>query len=83
MYQEWYTKEATNGVNKGENVHQIDIDTKLSKMKPIHVRWLSSLYDKLRNSGKMIKSTFENASIMEAIDNKEILDEDPVKHLFE
>ena len=51
-------------------------------MKPI-LRWLISLYDKLRNSGKIIKSTFENACIMEANDNKEISDEDPLKHLSE
>ena len=51
-------------------------------MKPI-LQWLISLYDKLRNSGKIIKSTFENASIMEANDNKEISDEDPFKHLSE
>ena len=42
-----------------------------------------STYDKLQNYGEMIKSAFENASIMEAIDNKEIPDEDPFKHLSE
>ena len=52
-------------------------------MEPIHVRWLISLYQKLRNSGEMIKLAFENASIMEAIENKEILDEDPFKYLSE
>ena len=42
-------------------------------------RWLISLYDKLGNSGEMIK----NASIMEAIDNTEFPNEDPFKHLSE
>ena len=74
--QDWYVKEVTNGLNKGKNVHQIDIDTKLSKMKPIHAQWLISLYNKLRNSGKIIKSAFTNASIMEIIGNKEIPDDD-------
>ena len=27
-FQEWCTKEVTNGLNKGKNVHQIDIDNK-------------------------------------------------------
>ena len=79
-FQEWYAKEVTNGLNKGENVHQIDIDTKLSKIKPIRARWLISLYKKLWNSGKMIKSAFKNASMVGAIDNKQIPDEDPLKH---
>ena len=69
--------------NKGKNNHQTNIDTKLSKVKPIYARWLISLYDKLQNSCKMIKSAFENASIMEGIDNKEIPDEDSFKHLPE
>ena len=75
-FQDWYAKEVTNGLNKGKNVHQIDIDTKLSKMKQIHAQWLISLYNKLRNSGKMIKSAFQNVSIMEVIGNKEISDDD-------
>ena len=52
-------------------------------MKPVHVGWLNSLYDELRNSCKVSKFTFKNASITEAIDNKEIPDEPPFKHLSE
>ena len=52
-------------------------------MKPIHAQWLISLYEKLRNSGEMIKSAFKNALIIEEVDNKEIPDEDPFKHLSE
>ena len=44
-------------------------------------RWLISLYDKLQNSGETIKSVFKNASVMEAIDNTEMPNEDPFKHL--
>ena len=52
-------------------------------MKATHVRWLTSLYEKLRNSGEMVKPVFKNALVMEAIYNKEIPDEDPFKHLSE
>ena len=45
-FQEWQTKEVTNGLNKGENVYQVDIDTKLLTIKPIHAPWMISLYDK-------------------------------------
>ena len=76
-------KEVTNDLNKGKNVHQIDIDSKLSKMIPIHAQWLISLCDKLRNSGEIINSAFEIASIIEAIAIKEIPDNDPFKHLSE
>ena len=45
-------------------------------MKQIHAQWLISLYNKLGNSGKMIKSASQNVSIMEVIGNKEISDDD-------
>ena len=82
-FQDRHAKEVAYGLNKGKNNHQIDSDTKLSKVKPIYARWLISLYDKLQDSGEMIKSAFENASIAEGIDNKEIPDEDSFKHLPE
>ena len=81
-----WNRGAKNGTQKivkldrTQNDHQNDIDSKLSKMKAIYVRWLISLYDKLRNSGEMIKPAFK---VMEAIYNKEIPDEDPFKHLSE
>ena len=42
-----------------------------------------SLYNNFRNSDEMIKSAFKNASIMEEVENMEIPDEDPFKHLPE
>ena len=42
---------------------------------------LISLYNKLQNYGEMIKSIFKNSSVREAIDNTEIPNEDPFKHL--
>ena len=44
---------------------------------------LISLYNKLQNYGEMIKSIFKNSSVREAIDNTEIPNEDPFKHLSE
>ena len=42
-----------------------------------------SLYNNFRNSDEMIKSAFKNASVMEEVENMEIPDEDPFKHLPE
>ena len=42
-FQEWYARELTNDLDKEENVDQIDIDAKLSKMKAIHGWWLINL----------------------------------------
>ena len=80
-FQDSFRKKVIHGLNKGENVHQIDIDAKISKMKPIHARWLISLYNKFWRNGKI--GFRKCLLIMETIDNKEVPDEDPFKHLFE
>ena len=47
----------------------------------IKTQSLISLYDKLQNYGEVIKPVFKNYSVREAIDNTEIPNEDPFKHL--
>ena len=49
----------------------------------IKTQSLISLYDKLQNYGEVIKPVFKNYSVREAIDNTEIPNEDPFKHLSE
>ena len=41
-------------MDNGKGVYEVDVDTRLSRMKPIHARSVMGLYDKLRNSEKMI-----------------------------
>ena len=56
--------------------------TQLSRVKPIHARWLITLYDKLQNSEQLIVNDFKAASILETLDpQKDFGDEDPFKHL--
>ena len=51
---------------KGFN--EVDGDTRLSRIKPIHVHWVIGLYDYLRNSEKIIENGFKGAVITEALD---------------
>ena len=65
-----------------KRVYEVNVDTRLSRMKPIHARWVIGLYDKLWNSGKMIENRFKTAAIMEALDSeKDFREEDPFTHL--
>ena len=48
-----------------------------STIKPLHARWLISIYDNLRNKKNMIKTAFEMSSISEALDDEFVLEEDP------
>ena len=53
----------------------------LSILKPIHARWLISLYDYLRTQQEMIKKGFETAGICEALEI-ELESEDPFEDLL-
>ena len=47
--------------------YSIDVNTKLSVMKPIHARWLVGLYDHLQNKPEVIRKGFEMAGIVAAV----------------
>ena len=46
-------------MENGKGVYEIDVDTRLSRMKPIHARRVIDFYDKLWNSEKIIENGFK------------------------
>ena len=80
-FQTWYADEIQKQMDNGKTVYEVDVDTHLSRMKPIHARWVIGLYDKLRNSEKMIENGFKAAAITEALDpEKDFGEEDSFSH---
>ena len=79
-FQEWYAKKVQAQLDSGRNVYDISVDTKLSVIKPLHARWLISLYDNLRNKENMINKAFEMSSISEALDDDFVLEEEDPFH---
>ena len=77
----WYAKEVTRQLDDGTGVYSVDVKLPLSVLKPIHARWLISLYDYLRNQTELIKKGFEQAGINDAID-LELEKEDPFEDLL-
>ena len=76
QFHKWYTGEIQKQMDNGKDIYEVDVDTQFSRMKPIHARWVISLYNKLRNSKKVIENGFRAAAITEAFG-----DEDPFKYL--
>ena len=70
QFQTWYTDEIQKQMDNGKDVYEIAVDTRLSRMKTIHARQVIGLYDKLRNSEKMIENGFKAAAITEALDSE-------------
>ena len=49
-------------------VYEVDVDTRVSRMKLVYARWVIGLYDKLRNSEKMKEDGSKTAAVTEALD---------------
>ena len=65
-------------MDNGKGIYEVDVDTHLWRMKPIHARWVIGLYDKLQNSEQMTENGFITATITEALDpEKDFEEEDP------
>ena len=68
-------------LDDGKNVYEVNIDTNLSKMKPIDACWIINLYDEFWYSNEMITKTIQMASITEALTSESIGDEDSLAFL--
>ena len=80
-FDNWYDREVTRQVDSGAGVYTVDVKLKLSVLKPIHARWLISIYDFFRNPPELIIKGFEKAGIIDAI-NLELETEDPFEDLL-
>ena len=82
-FQTWYTDEIQKHIDNGKGVNDVDVDTRLSRMRPTHGRWVIGFYGKLKNSEKMIVNGFKAAAITEALDpGKDFGEEGPFSHLI-
>ena len=79
-FSEWYSQEITQALEKGQDIHDVKIETTLTVMKPIHAKWVIGLYDRLRNDTDLIKKSFVEAGITAAI-QEEIEPKDPYADL--
>ena len=66
-FSEWYFQQITKRLEQGESIHDIEVKTTLTIMKPIHAKWIIGLYNHLQNQPQLIKKGFEEAGISEAL----------------
>ena len=62
-FESWYADQVTKGTEKGRNVYIVNIETKLSVVKPLHARWLISFYAHVQNDREMIIKAFQMTEI--------------------
>ena len=73
--------EVSAQLHGGAGVYAVDVKLQLSILKPIHARWLISLYDHLRSQPDLILKGFERAGINDAL-TIELENEDPFADLL-
>ena len=58
-------------MDDGKQPEDIEVDMKLSVMKPLSARWIISTYDYLRTKAEIVRGGFVEAGICEAMDEAE------------
>ena len=68
-FSEWYTRQLTNGMENGIELDDIEIDYRLSVLKPLHATWLFSLYNHMNiPEGKEVSASgWKKSGIFKAI----------------
>ena len=57
MFSEWYSKKIAKAPNKGQDIHEVKLDTTLTVMKHIHAQWIIGIYDHLRNDVELTRKS--------------------------
>ena len=68
-FSEWYSSQIMKQLDDDEELHDINIDLKLSKLKPLHAEWLVELYNQISTAEgqKIIHSAWKASGITEAM----------------
>ena len=46
-FNHWYISEITKQMDDGKSVEEIDIKLQLTRLKPLHTKWLAELYNQM------------------------------------
>ena len=70
-FQLWYSEQVSKQMDDGKQPEDIEVDMKLSVMKPLSARWIISAYESLRTEDGIVRGGFVKAGICEAMDEAE------------
>ena len=60
-FQSWYSEQVSKQMNDGKQPEDIEVDMKLSVMKPLSARWIISAYDYVRMEAGIVRGGFVEA----------------------
>ena len=67
---EWYSNQVSMQLDEGKALHDIEVQLKLSTLKPLHAQWLVDLFNQMTtNDGRrIISSAWKASGITDAIE---------------
>ena len=69
-FTEWYSSSISKQLEEGKSIGHIDVELKLSFLKPLHAKWINELYDYMTSEEghQIISNGWKTAFITEAIE---------------
>ena len=70
-YSMWYTEQKNNSMkqlNEGKASADVKVSLNLSKIKPLHAKWVYEMYEYLRRRSDLVLNGFESVGITEVVE---------------
>ena len=85
-FQSWHSEQVSKQLEEGKEPEDVKVDTRLTIMKPLGAKQITSAYDYLRSESGIVRGGFIEAGIVQALDEDETedqaeSDEDPFQDL--
>ena len=65
MYNKWFSNKVATQLDQGVNSTEVEINSKLSDLKPLHASWIVDLYEHLKKKIGMVIKGFDSRGISE------------------
>ena len=83
QFTSWYSAQIQSQLDSGMVLDDVDVDLRLSVLKPIHATWIVSMYNHLSSSEgrQSIAKGWKKAGVTDVSGSKKLPPEDPFKDL--
>ena len=68
--QSWYSLQIEKQMKEGVKAHEINVDTRISIIKPGHANWVISFYDYMKNHSDIVLAGRRKSKIEEFFNSK-------------
>ena len=73
----WYSLQIEKQRKEGKKAHEINVDTRISIMKPLHAKWVVSFYNYMKNHREIVLAGWRKSKIEEVFNSEQDIESDP------